>query len=157
MSYVKFREGDWFAVPLPGGGYAVGVIARSNPRAALLGYFFGPRRAEVPSIASATGLTARDAVLVGRFSYLSIRRGEWPLLGQQPGWDRVEWPMPVMIRHEEITGRVLRVYYDDDDPGKRLKDVPVPPGEDTSGPEDGLMGAGFVEERLARLLPPPSP
>ena len=40
MATVRYREGDWFAVPLRDGGFGVGVIARANPKAALLGYFW---------------------------------------------------------------------------------------------------------------------
>jgi hypothetical protein len=37
MVQVNYREGDWFGVPLRDGGFAAGVIARANPKAALLG------------------------------------------------------------------------------------------------------------------------
>lgn len=63
MVKVNYREGDWFALPLREGGFAVGVIARANPEAALLGYFFGPRRGEVPSLGELSDLRAGDAVL----------------------------------------------------------------------------------------------
>jgi len=45
MQEPSYSEGDWFAVPLRGGGFAAGVIARAMPRkeGVLLGYFFGPR------------------------------------------------------------------------------------------------------------------
>lgn len=43
----NYREGSRFAVPLRQGGYAVGLVARVNPRGVLLGYFFGPRH-DVP-------------------------------------------------------------------------------------------------------------
>jgi hypothetical protein len=46
---INYREGDWFAVPLRDGGYAVGLVARMDNRGGVLGYFFGPRRDDVPS------------------------------------------------------------------------------------------------------------
>jgi hypothetical protein len=39
-----YPEGDWFVVPLRRSGFAVGMIIRANPKAALLGCLFGPRR-----------------------------------------------------------------------------------------------------------------
>lgn len=147
-----YSEGDWFAVPLRDGGFALGIVARANAEAALLGYFFGPRRQEQPSLGDAAGLLPQQAVLVGRFGHLGIRRGTWPLLGREPGWDRSTWPTPVFVRYEELTGRTFRVRYDDADPGRVIDETLVEPGPAEQGPKDGLMGAGFVEMRLTRLL-----
>ena len=148
----KYREGDWFAVPLRDGGYAVGIIARSNPKGALLGYFFGPRRDEVPSLVDTLPLTPARAILVGKFGHLGLKGGQWPILGRQPEWDREAWPMPVLIRYEELTGRTFQAFYDPDDPLKLLREEQVPPGVAEQGPKDSLMGAGFVEIRLTRML-----
>ncbi len=152
MAKVKYREGDWFAVPLLDGGYAVGVIARANPKAALLGYFFGPLRSEVPALDEVADLKPGDAVLVGKFGHLGIVQGKWPLLGRADGWDRQEWPTPVFVRYEELTGRSFRVFYDDDDPARLLREEQVAPGEAEQAPKDGLMGAGYVEAVLTQLL-----
>ncbi|MHB1594942.1 MAG: Imm26 family immunity protein [Streptosporangiaceae bacterium] len=152
MAKVKYREGDWFAVPLQGGGFAVGLIARANPGGVLLGYFFGPRRSGVPALSDVAGLRPDDAVLVRKFGHLGIAQGKWPLLGRADGWDRREWPTPVFIRYEELTGRSFRVIYDDDDPNKVLREELIAPGEAEQGPKDGLMGAGFAEAALTRLL-----
>jgi hypothetical protein len=64
---VRYGEGDWFAVPLDEGGFCVGVVARANRSGVLLGYFFGPKRLDVPTLAELTALKAGDAVLVGAF------------------------------------------------------------------------------------------
>jgi hypothetical protein len=152
MAKVKYREGDWFAVPLQGGGFAVGLIARANPGGVLLGYFFGPRRSGVPAMSDVAGLRPDDAVLVRKFGHLGIAQGKWPLLGRADGWDRREWPTPVFIRYEELTGRSFRVIYDDDDPNKVLREELIAPGGAEQGPKDGLMGAGFAEAALTQLL-----
>lgn len=47
MPRAKYREGDWFAVPVDG-WFAVGVVARAGRGPVLFGYFFGPRRASPP-------------------------------------------------------------------------------------------------------------
>ena len=152
MATHNYAEGDWFAVPLRTDGFAIGIVARANREGVLLGYFFGPRRAEPPSLADVTTLLPARAVLVGRFGHLSIRGGSWPLLGRQSGWDRAKWPAPVFVRYEELTGRSFHTRYDDSDPACMIDESPVAPGVAEQGPKDGLMGAGFVERRLTALL-----
>lgn len=152
MASVKYREGDWFAVPLRGAGFAVGLVARANPGGVLLGYFFGPLRSEVPALEDIAHLRASDAVLVQKFGHLGIVQGKWPLLGRLDGWDRRKWPTPVLVRYEELTGRSFQVFYDDDDPARVLREKQVAPGEAEQAPKDGLMGAGFAEGALTRLL-----
>lgn len=147
-----YREGDWFAVPLRDGGFAIGVVARANPGGVLLGYFFGPRRAEAPAMKDIEGLRSSDAVLVRKFGDLGLVQKKWPILGRLIGWDRREWPMPVFVRYEELTGRSFKVFYDDDDPNKLIREEQVSPGEAEQGPKDGMMGAGFAEKALTTLL-----
>ena len=149
----NYREGDWFAVPLDDGGYAIGVAARANPKdGVLLGYFFGPRREEVPSLRDMQNLHAADAVLVGHFGHLGLTQGKWPNIGAFDDWDRTAWPMPVFVRYEQLSGRSFKVYYDDDDPNKRVKEEQIRPGTAEHGPTAGLMGAGYVEEVLSDAL-----
>jgi len=152
MARVDFPEGTWFAVPLREGGFGVGVVARANAGGVLLGYFFGPKLAEVPRLDELAGLRAEDAALVAMFGHLGLKRGEWPVLGRLDGWDRQEWPMPVFVRYEELSGRSFKVFYDDDNPNKVIREEQVPPGEAEQGPKDGLMGAGFAEKALTALL-----
>ena len=118
----------------------------------LLGYFFGPKRAVVPSIDDLADLKAEGAVLVGRFGYLGLKHGTWPVIGRLEDWDRTEWPMPVFVRYEELTGRSLSVFYDDGDPARVVREDQVAPGLDEQGPKDGLMGAGYVEIVLTDWL-----
>ncbi len=152
MARVKYSEGDWFAVPLREGGFGAGVVARANPKGVLLGYFFGPKRAEAPGLSEVSSLGAADAVLIGTFGHLGLSQGKWPILGRLDDWDRAEWPMPVLVRYEELTGRSFKVFYDDDDPNKLVREEQIAPGVDEQGPTDGLMGAGYVEKALTSLL-----
>ena len=151
MAKVNYREGDWFAVPLREGGYAVGVVARANPKAALLGYFFGPRRVDLPSLDDVADLKPDEAVLVGKFGHLGLTKGTWPILGRLEDWDRAEWSMPLFVRYEELTGLSFRVLYDDD-PNKLIREEQAAPGEGEQGPKDGSMGEGFAEKVLTSLL-----
>ena len=152
MARVDYREGTWFAVPLRDGGFGVGVVARANVGGVLLGYFFGPKHAEVPELSNLAGLRTDDAALIAMFGLLGLKRGDWPVLGRLAGWDRREWPIPVFVRHEELSGRSFQVFYDDDDANKVIREVQVPPSEAGQGPKDGLMGAGFTEKVLTTLL-----
>lgn len=152
MVKVKYGEGDWFAVPLRDGGFAVGIVARANPGGVLLGYFFGPRSAEVPTIDDVAELKPGDAALVAMFGHLGLTQGKWPILGRVEGWDRADWPMPAFVRYEELTGRSFKVLYDDTDPNKLVREELIPPGEAEQGPKDGLLGAGYVEKALTDLI-----
>ena len=92
---LPYQEGDWFAMPLPSGGFAVGTIARAAKGGkALLGYFFSPRRSAVPGVEDLESLDAPSAVVVARFGDLALIRDEWPILGRTAGWNRNLWSMP---------------------------------------------------------------
>ena len=154
MQVGSYGEGDWFAVPLREGGFAVGVIARAMPHkeGILLGYFFGPRRDDVPTLDELKSLSASDAVLVDRFGQLGLVRGTWPLLGRIDGWDRGAWPTPAFGRFEELTGRAFKVIYDDANPNRLVREQQVAPYALVGLPKDGLSGAGAVERILTRLV-----
>lgn len=127
MTSRTYGEGDWFAVPLAGGDFAA-------------------------ALADVADLRPRDAVLVGICGHLALRSGEWPIVGRAASWDRDTWAMPVFVRTEEVSGRSFRVFYDPDDPSRHLRDERIPPSTAVQGPGDGLMGAAYVEERLALVL-----
>ncbi|WP_187271856.1 immunity 26/phosphotriesterase HocA family protein [Aeromicrobium terrae] len=152
MATRAYQEGDWFAVPLQWNGFGLGLVARANRSGVLLGYFFGPRRDVVAELSDVQLLTSKDAILVGKFGHLGLKGGEWPIVGRIAGWDRRDWPMPEFVRYEELTGRSFKVVYDDGNPNKRLREEEIQPGVAEQRPKDGLMGAGFVEIILTKLL-----
>ena len=80
-------EGAVFLVPLRGGGYGTGVLARVTGEGHCFGYFFGPpvqSREEVDCDA----LNPGRAILVGKFGDLEFRRGNWEVIGGNPGLGR---------------------------------------------------------------------
>jgi hypothetical protein len=152
MARIGSHEGDWFAVPLRDGGFSTGVVARSNSKGVVLGYFFGPRWLNIPSIDVVDGLKKQYAVLVAHFSYLGLRSGRWPILGRAGNWDRTQWSNLRFVRYEELSGRTFAVYYDDNDALNVVRELEIPSIDAANDPEDGLMGAGFVEMRLTKIL-----
>lgn len=157
MQLTEYGEGSWFAVPLKGAGFAAGIAARIGSHGNALGYFFGPRRPSPPGLADVMELSAAQSLLVGIFSPLGIESGNWPLLGSAHEWDRDAWPMPVFLRHEELSGRSFRVYYDDSDLDKRPREERMATRTKVAGHPDQLMGSGYVEARLSGMLPQVSP
>jgi len=150
---LPYREGTWFAVPLRGGGYAVGVVARMAPMGRVLtGYFFGPRRTELPSLEEVRGHRPDLAVLVQRFGDLHLMEDKWPVLGNDDSWQREEWPMPVFGRYVEGDGKAWRVEYQHEDPNSVPRETRMSVEESRQLPENGLLGAGAVEIKLSKLL-----
>ncbi|MBX3031270.1 MAG: immunity 26/phosphotriesterase HocA family protein [Chloroflexi bacterium] len=147
----RYRAGAIVAVPLDDGGYAVCVVARRHGTV-ILGYFFGPRYQDVPTIEGLPTLRADDALLAIVVGDFSIRDGEWPIIGRIPGWEPEQWPMPV-FRHEDLlTGRIRRVQYEDDLFTERF--LPDAPGMERLT-SDGQYGTGTAPALVRRLLDDP--
>src|SRR5262245_29429759 len=108
---LPYSDGDTFAVPLrEGGGFGVGVVARHDGRGGVIGYLFGHRFSEVPTLEAVAGLAPSDALRVMRFGDLGLTRGRWPILGRLDEWRPEDWPIPAFGRREP-TGRAFRVLY----------------------------------------------
>jgi hypothetical protein len=118
----------------------------------LFGYFFGPVRDTVPTLDELQHLHPSDAVFAGRFGYLGLKGGTWPVIGRFARWERDQWAMPPLIRHQELTGRAYKAFYDDHDPSKVVRVEAAPPGTEVDGPSDDVMGDGFVELSLTWQL-----
>ena len=151
MKYkISYKEGTWFAVPLRNGGYGIGVVARTK-KARILGYFFGPRREDVPKLEDISILKPDSAVLVVRVGDLGLVKGEWPIIGESPSWKRDDWLMPIFIRREPISFRNWRIFYSDTDPSHRIKEVRES-SERSDLQEDSLYGYGAAEIKLTKRL-----
>jgi hypothetical protein len=150
-SELPYKEGDWFAVPLTDGGYGLGRVARMNGQGHVLGYFFGPRRRDIPTEEDARGLTAADAVLVAQFGDLALLEGTWPILPSGEPWNREDWPMPVF--GTRAAGIPRRRRYDEST-FRFLGEVRAPLEEVRRLPEDLFYGSVALEVTLSRLLRP---
>lgn len=106
---IKVEEGDCFALPLSGGGFARGVVARQPPRSpVMLAYFFPPRLATLRDALIDGQLTLGKQVLIERCGNGSIKNGHWPTLGKLPSFDRLAWPIPLFISGN-TANQLLRV------------------------------------------------
>ena len=56
----NYAAGDWFAVPLREGGFAVGVVALAQADGVLRGYLFGLKREDMPQLIDVEHLMASD-------------------------------------------------------------------------------------------------
>ena len=150
-----YQEGDWFAIPIEDGEYAVGLIARmKNGRGtkSIFGYFFGPRRNKIPKLDELTELLPEHNIDMCRFGDLGLHEGSWPVIGRFNDWDRSKWPMPPFLRTQLVSGITFKVTYDDTDPGSRISETECDPKEASKYPKDGLSGSGAVEKYLALKL-----
>jgi hypothetical protein len=151
----KYREGDWFTVPLQDGRFAIGLIARTTKKSPsiLFGYFFGPARDAAPELADTADLQPGSAVWVHMFGDVGLHAGTWHVLGQAPDWQRDGWPMPGFVHKDSLVpGRYTRRDYPEGDPGADPVESRVGEDEIAGLAEDGLAGSRFVEQRLTKLL-----
>ena len=155
---LRYREGDFFSVPLRSGGFATGLVARAGARGkVLVGYFFGPPRGEPAKLADVQQYQPSDAVMIARFGDLSLQNGEWRIIGHSQ-WNRESWPMPRFGRVDTASGeRAWCVEYSEDDPNHVIRETTCSVPEAKQLPRDSLLGAGAVEIRLTQLLSIPAP
>ena len=150
---LPYTEGSVFLVPLRNGGYARGLVARSNSKGkVLLGYFFGPRLSSIDSC-DVNDLTPADNVLCVRFGDLGLINGTWKICGSCAFWDREKCPMPDFVRRDDLSQRAWLVRYSDEDPSAVLSEHPT--DFDSKLSSDALLGYGAVEIALTKALGEP--
>ncbi len=147
---MRYAEGDWFAVPLIGGGYAIGICARCEPTGGVLGYFFGPRRTKLPSGEELAGLTPQGALSIQIFGDLGLLKGRWPIIGHFRNFSRSKWPIPKFARKDLVSGELYLVEYTND--LREMRSVRSTASASRGKPEDGVSGYGAVEIVLSDLL-----
>lgn len=151
---LRYREGDWFAVPLGGEKFALGRIARHH-RGIVFAYFFAPAFEHLPTLAETERLTADRALTQMLVSHLDLRDGAWPVLGQEEGWDPGAWPMVEFERRVEPPGgseALQAIRWDERTLNEEASARPVDPSEAGSRPPDVLSGAGAAVVRLRHAL-----
>ena len=149
-------NGDLFIVQQGDRRIAIGLIARGGKTAGKVGYFFRIEFYDNAPDKTALTLEPEQAIWIGKFGDLHILRGKWPLVGKLKDFTREAWPMPVFARHSETFNTNHICTYDENDVSKGLETWPsdqVPSYIDTSFVvEDGMAGAGYVEDYLMKIL-----
>jgi hypothetical protein len=156
---VHYGEGDWFAVPLPSGRYAVGRIVRRGEddgaeEGDILAYFFGPRREREPALADVTDLKPASAITSSRCSPYGLTRFNWVLLGQADDYAANPWPMPIFAFYDLFTLRPLLSVPKPDGSFEEDQHLRIPcDADDALGrPISGLVNHWGMEDYLDRLL-----
>jgi hypothetical protein len=151
---LPYKEGDWFSVPLRNGGFAVGLIARARRTGKILfGYFWGPKRDQLPKSEELQHLQPQEAVFMCRFGDLGLMNRKWEIIESSQVWQRGNWPMPPFVREDCISGKKKKIYYAEDDPGCEITKESC--NQDCLLlPEDSLYGYGAVEIVLTEILSP---
>jgi len=148
---LPYSEGTWFGVPLPGGEYAVGIVARATPKGkVILCYFFGPRRGELPALHDVSKFRAHEALCALRVGDLHLLTKRWPVIGKAQDWRREQWPMPLFMRKDLLRPRTWIIEYSDTDPNEvtGMNSAPL----DTEFEQDSLLGAEATEIHLEQML-----
>jgi hypothetical protein len=115
---VRTKNGDLFVVIYEGRQVALGLVARGDSKPVRLGYFFPMKLFEEAPDRSRIKLDRSQAVYVGLFGDLEIRRGNWPIVGHVVDFSRTAWPMPKFQRFNTYGGKRVRTItlYDEEDP-----------------------------------------
>jgi hypothetical protein len=107
-----YAAGDWFAVPLRFGLFALGRAAAADRGGAILGYFFARFFERLPSSAEVFGIAPGDADLIGVCDEHGLRSGEWPLITTSLASDPRTWSIPVFRTIDPRTGSLRWSTYD---------------------------------------------
>jgi hypothetical protein len=132
--------GDWFAIPLRFGLFAVGRAAAVDTGGAILGYFFARFFERLPLGADVLALTPGDADIIGVCDEHGLCSGEWPLIAAHAG-DPRPWSIPIFRTIEPSNGTLRWSTYDPAD----LRTEIVFEGEP---PEAGVRNWGLAMPAL---------
>lgn len=94
------KPGDFIAVPLRRGGWAIALVVRQaklysrRPPHQIVTYGFGTLFRELPTLVDALKLRITDAVCLDFSSDYQVWNGVWPCLGQLAGFSVHDWPLP---------------------------------------------------------------
>jgi hypothetical protein len=99
-----YADGDWFAIPLRFGLFAVGRAAVVDEHGAILGYFFARVFERLPTGSDILALSPGDADIIGVCDQHGLRSGEWPIIATARACDPRPWAIPVFRRIDPATG-----------------------------------------------------
>lgn len=109
---IPYAAGDWFAVPLRFGLFAVGRAAAVDSNGMILGYFFARFFERVPDGTEVLALTPGEADLIAVCDRRSLRNGEWPRIAPAGTRDVRRWTIPVFRTIEPASGEMRWFTYE---------------------------------------------
>jgi hypothetical protein len=153
---IRYDEGQWFAIPLRNGGYALGIIVRGSYKTkGGLGYFFGPKFQTIPDDKDTLDKQPEDAVLITQFGDMGLVNGSWPLIHSSRQFLKDEWPIPKFgIKLPNLPGKGFVREYVQNVIGELIlkKETLVDQLSIINLPVDRISGGGAVEIRLTDLI-----
>ena len=150
----NYQVGDWFLVPLIGGGSGLGIVARDDD-GILLGYFFPEVYNEIPLELEIRKLQPSDAILIKMLSDLHLLKNIWTVIFHTEDFKPSDWPLPKFGNLDIVDpSRAYITRYPDDNIGDIGDMWEVKPNAILGLPKAGLAGAGAIESSLNRLLHP---
>lgn len=142
-------NGSIFLVPLPTGGYGVGVLVRSDGKGRAYGIFFGPRVVGETGV-DIRGLCSENAVVRFRFGDYGLHSKRGPIIGLVSGWKDAPWPLP-QFRRPHDNPFLCYVSSFDDKLNCLAEDI-VPASLACDLPEEAQYGSGIIEKKLDDIL-----
>jgi hypothetical protein len=159
------KERDVVAIPLGGGGYGLGVVARwSSAQGRLWMYCFGEHLPVVPALSEVLPLHAGDALV--SWAVLPPKSDEdVVLLGSLDSWDRDEWRPGAILAGSPRRETMFVRLWNDDEPVEEEAGVRMPsadamallavgPGDFSARNGGSLTGWPGVVARLTRWITP---
>jgi hypothetical protein len=105
-----------------GGGYALGVIARTakKSQSTLFGYFQPETRGDSGAL-GCRRFTTENTVWACVFGDVGLYGGSWVVLGRLADWDRDAWRMPAFVHRDSLVGLFGLVEYQGERPSRRRR------------------------------------
>jgi hypothetical protein len=107
-----YSAGDWFAIPLRFGLFALGRAAAVDADGAILGYFFARFYERIPSAVDILALTPGDAEIIAACDDHGLRSGEWPVIAPARGCDPRPWTIPIFRTFDAEAGTMRWTTFD---------------------------------------------
>ncbi len=90
---IKFRGGEIVLVPLKSGGFARGLIVRSDSKSKLFGRFFWPRLYEEAPLDQSDIRSGSD-IWCKLFLGDGLQDRRWKVVSMLVDWSAEDWPLP---------------------------------------------------------------
>jgi Immunity protein 26 len=96
----RSKPGTWVAIPLPKGGYALGLVARRAESRRRLRrifiYVFGPKMQSPEEFALHINQGPNKSIRFGFTMDPAILEGRWPIVGHNVPFVPEDWPVPLV-------------------------------------------------------------